>query len=93
MPKWHQPRSASILGGVGAFLAGLCDGHFPYFAILHDSFPCKPSIRPDVLHIDGYYIDRVVALSGVIHLTVLEALPIEEIRSQLFGTSFSLFSP
>ncbi|KAL8850892.1 MAG: hypothetical protein Q9221_004205 [Calogaya cf. arnoldii] len=88
VPKWHQPRSASLIGGIGIFLAGLCDGHFPYFAILHDSRLTEPSIRPDVLSIDGYFVDRVVALSDVIDINVNDAAPVEHLWNQLFGTSF-----
>ncbi|KAL8658226.1 MAG: hypothetical protein Q9226_001163 [Calogaya cf. arnoldii] len=88
VPKWHQPRSASLIGGIGVFLAGLCDGHFPYFAVLHDSPLTEPSIRPNVLSIDGYFVDRVLALSDVIDTSVDDAVPVEPLWNQLFGTSF-----
>ncbi|KAL8734051.1 MAG: hypothetical protein Q9166_001812 [cf. Caloplaca sp. 2 TL-2023] len=93
VPKWYQPRLASLLGATGIFLAGLCGGHFRYFALLHDSPLSGPSIRPDVLQIDGYYVDRVVALSAVIDIGVLEVPPVEDLWNQLFGTSFFPLSP
>jgi hypothetical protein len=45
MPKWFEPKSCRVLSG--CFLAGLCDGHFPYFAELHDCPYGVPSARSD----------------------------------------------
>ncbi|KAL8993106.1 MAG: hypothetical protein Q9169_006597 [Polycauliona sp. 2 TL-2023] len=88
VPKWHQPRSVSLMGDVGMFLAGLCDGHFRYFAGLHDSPLSKPSVRPNTLSIDGYFVDRVVALSSVVNIGVLEGPPVEDLWREVFGTCF-----
>ncbi|KAL8649751.1 MAG: hypothetical protein Q9210_004213 [Variospora velana] len=89
VPKWFQPRSASLIGGIGCFLAGLCDGHFPYFALLHDSPLSGKSIRPDILSLDGYQIDRVKSVSQLMNIGVLEELPIEASWDHLVGTPFS----
>ncbi|KAL8871359.1 MAG: hypothetical protein Q9174_002789 [Haloplaca sp. 1 TL-2023] len=88
VPKWYQPRSVSRIGGIGVFLAGLCDGHFPYFAVLHDSHLSRTSIRPNTLSIDGYNVDRVVALSEIIEVGVSEGPPVEDLWYQIFGTPF-----
>ncbi|KAL8723917.1 MAG: hypothetical protein Q9181_007083 [Wetmoreana brouardii] len=88
VPKWFQSPSTSILGGTGIFLAGLCDGHFPYFAILHDCPLTGQPIRPNVLLVDGYFVDRVVRLSEFLDFGVLDCPPVEGSWAQLFGTSF-----
>ncbi|KAL8697038.1 MAG: hypothetical protein Q9201_007340 [Fulgogasparrea decipioides] len=88
VPKWFQPPSTSVLGRIGVFLAGLCDGHFRYFAMLHDSPLCAQPMRPDVLLVDGYFVDRVMALSEVLDFEVFECPPVEASWTQLFGTSF-----
>ncbi len=37
VPKWFPSRSASMLGMLPVFSAGFCDGHFRYFAEVHDN--------------------------------------------------------
>ncbi|KAL8838306.1 MAG: hypothetical protein Q9176_005117 [Flavoplaca citrina] len=88
VPKWHQPRSASLIGGIGVYLSGLCNGHFRYFAVLQDSPLAGSSIHPNTLSLDGYYVDRVVLLSAVIDTSVEEMVPVEDLWNQLFSTSF-----
>ena len=88
VPKWFQPRSASLIGGFGCFLAGLCDGHFPYFAILHDSPLARESMRPNILSIDGYFIDRVSSVSQGINPETFDQPFIEDVWHQLFHGSF-----
>ncbi|KAL8815156.1 MAG: hypothetical protein Q9223_005683, partial [Gallowayella weberi] len=88
VPDWSQPRSVSLIGANGYFLAGLCDGHFRYFAVLHDSPLTGPSIQPDTLRIDGYFVDRVVMVSSVMSMGILETPPVESLWHQLFDISF-----
>ncbi|KAI4162414.1 MAG: hypothetical protein LQ342_003980 [Letrouitia transgressa] len=87
VPKWFQPRSVSPIGGVGCFLAGLCDGHFRYFAVVHDCPLTTQPMRPNVLLIDGYFIDRVTSVSDVMESELLQCPPIEASWHQLFGSS------
>lgn len=87
VPKWFEPRSCSTLG-MGCFLAGLCDGHFRYFAEIHDSPLTGQATRPRVLSLDGYRVDLVQTISEVIAFGVLDAVPVEQIWSQLFSYPF-----
>ncbi|KXX78561.1 hypothetical protein MMYC01_204524 [Madurella mycetomatis] len=57
VPKWFEPSSCFPIRG--AFLAGLCDGHFRYFAELHDSLWRGQPQRPRVLSLDGFGVDVV----------------------------------
>ncbi|KAK1460285.1 HET domain-containing protein [Colletotrichum melonis] len=57
VPKWFDPRTCSVFKG--AYLAGFCDGHFRYFAELHDIPVRNDPVRPKVLSIDGYHVDVV----------------------------------
>lgn len=63
VPKWFEPNSAFVFSG--AFLAGLCDGHFRYFAELHDCPLQGDAVRPMVLSLDGYQFDAVQLTSEV----------------------------
>ncbi|KAK1496259.1 HET domain-containing protein [Colletotrichum tamarilloi] len=57
VPKWFEPRTCSVFKG--AYLAGFCDGHFRYFAELHDIPVRNDPVWPKVLSIDGYHVDVV----------------------------------
>lgn len=63
VPRWFEPNSAFVFSG--AFLAGLCDGHFRYFAELHDCPLGGDAARPLVLSLDGYQFDAVQGTSEV----------------------------
>ncbi|KAL8673283.1 MAG: hypothetical protein Q9168_002281 [Polycauliona sp. 1 TL-2023] len=86
VPKWHQPRSVSPIGAIPGFLAGLCDDRFPHFAVLHDSPLTNPSFYPNTLSLDGYFVDRIVALSIIIQLSKFEWPPVEDWYREIFGT-------
>ena len=85
VPKWFQPRSASMFGMIPVFLAGFCDGHFRYFAEVHDNPLGGRAIDPNSLKIDGFYIDRVRVTSEVIQTDSTEAVPVVAYWSQLFN--------
>ena len=63
VPRWFEPNSTFVFSG--AFLAGLCDGHFRYFAELHDCPLSGEPARPRVLSLDGFRFDAVQAVSEV----------------------------
>ena len=84
VPKWFQPRSASMFGMMPLFLAGFCDGHFRYFAEVHDNPYGGNAIEPNSLKIDGFYVDRVRAVSEVIQTDYTEAVPVVACWRQLF---------
>ena len=66
------------------FVAGFCDGHFRYFAEVHDNPLGGNAIEPNPLKIDGFYINRVRAISEVIQTDYTEAVPIVACWRQLF---------
>jgi hypothetical protein len=66
VPKWFEARNCTPMNG--CFLAGLCDGHFRYFAELHDIPIRTPSTRPRVLSLDGFYVDAVHAVGDAMDL-------------------------
>ncbi|WYZ37190.1 hypothetical protein EsH8_II_000696 [Colletotrichum jinshuiense] len=57
VPKWFERRTCFVFKG--AYLAGFCDGHFRYFAELHDIPIRDDPVRPRVLSLDGYHVDVV----------------------------------
>jgi hypothetical protein len=63
VPKWFEPTSCYPMKG--CFLAGLCDGHFRYFAELHDCSLRGQPARPKVLSLDGFRVDVVQSVTGV----------------------------
>ncbi|KAL9611046.1 MAG: hypothetical protein Q9167_004293 [Letrouitia subvulpina] len=93
VPQWCQPRSVSPIGGVGCFLAGLCDGHFRYFAVVHDCPLSAQPMRPDVLLIDGYFADRIASVADVFDFEFFQCPPLEASWQQLFGSPLFPLSP
>lgn len=93
VPKWFQPSSVSAIGGIGCFLAGLCDGHFRYFAVVHDCPLEAPPMRPNVLLVDGYFVDRIASVADVLEFELLQCPPLEASWHQLFGSSLFPLSP
>ena len=87
VPKWFEPKSCSTLG-MGCFLAGLCDGHFRYFAEIHDSPLTGIASRPRVLSLDGYFVDLVQTTSEIITFSIVDPVPVEHIWSQIFSYPF-----
>ncbi|KAJ0326573.1 hypothetical protein COL5a_006759 [Colletotrichum fioriniae] len=64
VPKWFDQRTCSVFKG--AYLAGFCDGHFRYFAELHDIPVRDDPVRPKVLSLDGYHVDVVSKTSETV---------------------------
>lgn len=67
------------------FSAGFCDGHFRYLAEVHDNPYGGQAIDPNTLKIDGFYVDRVRAISEVIQIDATESVPVEACWRQLFN--------
>ena len=85
VPKWFQTKSASMFGMIPVYLAGFCDGHFRYFAKVHDNPFGGNAIEPDSLKNDGFYVDSVRAVSEVIQTEYTEAVPVVDCWRQLFN--------
>jgi len=64
MPKLFQPKTSNILDV--CFLAGLCHGHYRYFAKLHDSPLRGEPIQPRVLSLNGFSYDYIEAMSDTV---------------------------
>lgn len=85
VPRWFEPNSVFVFSG--AFLAGLCDGHFRYFAELHDCPLHGDAARPMVLSLDGYQFDVAQVTSEVMSFGSGEEEALEAVGrvwSQLF---------
>ncbi|KAK4164624.1 HET domain-containing protein [Cladorrhinum sp. PSN259] len=63
VPKWFEPTSCFVMRA--CFLAGFCNGHFRYFAELHDMPMVREPVRPKVLSLDGFHVDVVDKVSNV----------------------------
>ncbi|KAK2046593.1 hypothetical protein LZ31DRAFT_564343 [Colletotrichum somersetense] len=90
VPKWFNQRTCFVFKG--AYLAGFCDGHFRYFAELHD-IPIRDNpVRPKVLSLDGYHVDMVHKTSETFDFgwgSQATASAIVDAWQQLFGVSIA----
>jgi len=86
VPKWFETTTCFAMRG--AFLAGLCDGHFPNLAELHDTPTLGNPVRPRVLSLDGFRFDVVEKVSEVMEFGFDDygrtLSVIESVWSQLF---------
>ena len=64
VPNWAQPKTCNVLQG--SFLAGLCHGHFRYFAELHDCPLRGEPVAPRVLSLDGFQYDSIKTITDVV---------------------------
>lgn len=86
VPKWFGRRTCFVFKG--AYLAGFCDGHFRYFAEVHDIPIREEPVRPKVLSLDGYRVDAVQKTSETFVFgwgSRETALAIMNAWEQLFG--------
>ncbi|KAK3360772.1 HET domain-containing protein [Lasiosphaeria hispida] len=92
VPKWFEP--ATCFPFRGAFLAGQCDGHFRYFADIHDNPMRGEALRPRVLSLDGFHVDIIDKVSDIMNFGFsddkLTISAIQAAWSQLF--SFPMFA-
>jgi hypothetical protein len=71
-------------------MAGIpAQSRYPYFAEVHDLPLTGESLEPDCLRLDGFHVDRVEAVSDVIHYPQHDPPPVESIWNQVFD--FPLF--
>jgi hypothetical protein len=84
VPKFFEPRSMSFIT-IGLYLSGIpFEGHYPYFARLHDC-PLRGEPRdPDYLQLDGFRVDEIETVSDVIRFDLHDPLPVETIWNQIF---------
>lgn len=73
VPKWFEAKTCLTMKGY--FLDGFCDGHFRYFAQVHDNPLVGSSQNPRVLSIDGFKADTIYSVTDVAsyHLPDVEA--------------------
>lgn len=94
VPKWFEP--ATCFPFRGAFIAGQCDGHFRYFAEIHDNLIRGEPLRPRVLSLDGFRVDVVARVSDVMNFGFaddqLAISTIQNAWSQLFP-GLPMFAP
>ncbi|GKT56264.1 HET domain-containing protein [Colletotrichum tofieldiae] len=86
VPKWFDRRTCFVFKG--AYLAGFCDGHFRYFAELHDIPVRDDPVQPKVLSLDGYHVDMVQKTSETFEFgwgSRSTASAIVDAWEQLFG--------
>lgn len=85
VPKFHEPRLASSFV-LDVYLAGIPPtGHYPYFAIMHDSPLVQRNIKePNVLQAEGFRIDVIEAVSDPITQDSADQVSPQTIWSQLF---------
>ena len=86
VPKWFEPRTTQLMSGT--FLAGFCDGHFRYFAEVHDNPLTGTAQFPRTLSIDGFFVDSAHGVSDVLRYETGRlgdaVATIEQAWSQLF---------
>ncbi|KAK1968621.1 HET domain-containing protein [Colletotrichum sublineola] len=86
VPKWFDQRTCLVFKG--AYLAGFCDGHFRYFAELHDIPIRDDPVQPKILSLDGYHVDMVQKTSETFDFgwgSRATASAIVDAWGQLFG--------
>ncbi|KAH6648824.1 HET domain protein [Truncatella angustata] len=85
VPKFDTPRSVSYFPQQ-LYLAGVpYTGHYRYFAELHDCPLRGEAVEPNVLQLDGFIFDQVVAVTAPTNYTLHDDTPVENMWSQLFG--------
>jgi hypothetical protein len=63
VPKWFEPRPSQPMTEV--LSTGFCDGHFRYFAEVHDNPLMGGARLPRTLSIDGFFVDSARGVSDV----------------------------
>ncbi|TGJ83956.1 hypothetical protein E0Z10_g4812 [Xylaria hypoxylon] len=89
VPRFDEPQSCSFFPH-RLFLPGVpLNGHYPYFAQLHD-FPLRGSpMEPNLLQLDGFRVDEVAFVCSPVQFDEGGTLPVERLWSDLFA--FPLF--
>ncbi|KAI1357522.1 heterokaryon incompatibility protein-domain-containing protein [Xylaria arbuscula] len=89
VPRFDELQSCTFFPA-RLFLPGIpLNGHYAYFAELHDS-PLRGSpVEPNVLQLDGFRVDSVASVSGPVRSDEGGTLPIQRIWNDLFA--FPLF--
>ena len=85
VPRFNVPRSVSYFP-CELFLAGIpYTGHFRYFAELHDNPLRGNPAQPNLLQLDGFVFDEVVAATQPVDFCLPGDPPVEPLWDQLFG--------
>lgn len=89
VPRFDEPQSCTFFPA-RLFLPGIpLNGHYAYFAGLHDS-PLRGSpVEPNVLQLDGFRVDSVASVCGPVRSDEGGTLPIQRLWNDLFA--FPLF--
>ncbi|KAI0533749.1 heterokaryon incompatibility protein-domain-containing protein [Xylaria digitata] len=89
VPRFDEPQSCSFFPH-RLFLPGVpLNGHYAYFAQLHDSPLRGHQMEPNVLQLDGFRVDEVASVCGPVRSDEAGTLPVEQLWSDLFA--FPLF--
>ncbi|KAI1753538.1 heterokaryon incompatibility protein-domain-containing protein [Xylaria castorea] len=89
VPKFDEPQSCSFFPH-RLFLPGVpLNGHYPYFAQLHDCPLRGIPVEPNTLQLDGFRVDEVASVSGPVRIDEGGTLPVERLWNDLFA--FPLF--
>jgi hypothetical protein len=85
VPRFNVPRSVSYFPSE-LFLAGIpYTGHFRYFAELYDMPLRGGPQQPNVLQLDGFVFDEVVAVTQPVDFRLPDDPPIQLLWDQLFS--------
>ncbi|KAI0459915.1 heterokaryon incompatibility protein-domain-containing protein [Xylaria acuta] len=89
VPRFDEPQSCGFFPH-RLFLPGVpLNGHYPYFAQLHDCPPRGMPMEPSILRLDGFRVDEVASVSGPVGSNEGGTLPVERLWNDLFA--FPLF--
>lgn len=82
VPKWFQDNECAVFGPV-SFLAGYSQKADGYVAETQD-LPIAGAVRPDSLHLGGFYVDKVKSVSQVMWYDGVAPLLFQEVWDQMF---------
>ncbi|KAI0490592.1 heterokaryon incompatibility protein-domain-containing protein [Xylaria cf. heliscus] len=89
VPRFDEPQLCSFFPH-RLFLPGVpLNGHYPYFAELHDCPLRGIPKEPNVLQLDGFRVDEVASISDPVSSDYGGTLPVERLWNDLFA--FPLF--
>ncbi|KAK5630983.1 hypothetical protein RRF57_006698 [Xylaria bambusicola] len=89
VPRFDEPQSCTFFP-TRLFLPGIpLNGHYAYFAELHDSPLRGRPLEPNVLQLDGFRVDTVASVCGPVRIDEGGTLPIQRLWNDLF--EFPLF--
>jgi hypothetical protein len=90
VPRFDTPRSVSFFPA-GFYWAGLPkSGRYRYYAVMHDNSLHFTVAQPNILQLDGFIFDTVIAVTDPVSCRLLDVIPVQQLWGQLFD-NVSLF--